>query len=197
MREADGSVAGKSPARLRLTERAHAVVLPVLGPGGVAIDATVGAGRDTEFLAASGARVFGYDVQEEALSQARRRLAAAGLEESVTLIHAGHEDLERHLPAKLLGRVSAAMFNLGYLPGGDKSLVTVPGTTVRALTAASVWLKSGGVISVVAYRGHRGGADEYLAVRHLLDGWRTQGFSVRVEEGLVSTSPVLIAAKKA
>lgn len=48
-------------------------------------------------------------------------------------------------------------FNLGYLPGGDKNLITKVDTTLQALQAASNVLQPGGLISIVAYVGHPGG----------------------------------------
>lgn len=48
-------------------------------------------------------------------------------------------------------------FNLGYLPGGDKGIITQSATTLLALEAAKELLLPGGVISIVAYVGHPGG----------------------------------------
>lgn len=48
-------------------------------------------------------------------------------------------------------------FNLGYLPGGNKSIITVSDTTLSALKAAERILMPGGLISLVVYIGHPGG----------------------------------------
>lgn len=48
-------------------------------------------------------------------------------------------------------------FNLGYLPGGDKRIITSSASTLLALEAAKDLLLPGGLISVVAYVGHPGG----------------------------------------
>lgn len=48
-------------------------------------------------------------------------------------------------------------FNLGYLPGGDKTIITKPETTLPALEAAKGILMPGGLISLVVYVGHPGG----------------------------------------
>lgn len=48
-------------------------------------------------------------------------------------------------------------FNLGYLPGGDKTIITKSETTHLALEAAKRILKAGGLISLVVYVGHPGG----------------------------------------
>ena len=48
-------------------------------------------------------------------------------------------------------------FNLGYLPGGDKTIITESGTTLKALEVAKDILLPGGLISLVVYVGHPGG----------------------------------------
>lgn len=48
-------------------------------------------------------------------------------------------------------------FNLGYLPGGDKTVITTSKTTLLALEAAERILMPGGLISMVVYIGHPGG----------------------------------------
>eukprot|EP00899_Mesostigma_viride_P012727 jgi/Mesvir1/21455/Mv25021-RA.1 len=59
-------------------------------------------------------------------------------------------------------------FNLGYLPGGDKSVVTSASTTLTAVQAALDSLVPGGLLSVVAYTGHEGGRTEYEALLGLV-----------------------------
>ena len=62
------------------------------------------------------------------------------------------------------GSIRAFMFNLGWLPGSDKSCITRTDTTLTALRAAIDWLAEGGLITVVCYPGHEGGDAEALAV---------------------------------
>ena len=56
------------------------------------------------------------------------------------------------------------MFNLGFLPGGDKNLITQTEGTLSALSQVLVWLSEGGLLSVVAYPGHEGGREEADAI---------------------------------
>lgn len=146
-----------------ILEYAHTLAGQAVEEGGVAVDATVGNGHDTVFLArAVGADgvVVGFDVQEEALAETRRRLSTEALGAPVRLVHAGHQTLARQLDDTERGRVGAIMFNLGYLPGGDHSITTRPETTRQALNASAEVLRPGGVITVVAYTGHEGGEAE-------------------------------------
>ena len=146
---------------------AHNYLEPVLGPGDVAVDATAGNGHDTVFLAKQvedGGAVYGFDVQAAAIRSTSERLEKEGVRSRVTLVQESHDSLDRHLPASVRGSVGAVAFNLGYLPGGDKSLITRPDTTVAALSAAADVVRPGGRIAVVLYTGHEGGDDEAKAV---------------------------------
>jgi predicted methyltransferase len=150
-------------ARVSLVALAHQAVAAVLAPGDIAIDATVGNGHDTLFLAQQvgiNGKVYGFDIQEAALDSAWQRLLAAGETAQVALYHAGHEAMAVLLPETVAGRVRAVMFNLGYLPGGDKQRTTGTSTTLAAVQAALSLLAPGGVISLLAYTGHPGGREE-------------------------------------
>lgn len=146
---------------------AHELVSRALGAGDVAVDATVGNGRDTVVLAQAvgeGGSVYGFDVQRQALQNARDRLETEGAEGEVELIHASHEEVKRYVPAGLHGQVGATMFNLGYLPGSRSWVTTEAETTVAALQASCDLLRPGGVVTVVLYTGHEGGTEEARAV---------------------------------
>ena len=147
--------------------RAHAAVAEVLRPGDLAVDATAGNGHDTRFLAervGPEGRVHALDVQEAAVAATRQRLTGAGLAERVHLHHCGHEHLAEAVPPAHHGRVRVVMFNLGYLPAGDKARITRTETTLAGLRAAADLLAPGGRLTVVAYPGHPGGAEETEAV---------------------------------
>lgn len=157
-------------ARPRLTELAHRIVQSHLRSGEFAVDATAGNGRDTCFLAMTvglDGHVTAFDIQELALERTAGRLREAGLH-NVTLVQRDHADLLDLLPPEAHGNVGAVMFNLGYLPGADHSIVTQPESTVRAVKAGLDVLRTGGVLTIVAYPGHGGGASETEAVEQLL-----------------------------
>ncbi len=150
---------------LRTTEFAHYLVRQTLEPGDWAVDATVGNGHDTLFLAelvGPAGHVLGFDVQEAALAAAGRHVD--GLSQ-VMLVHAGHETLSERLPEEGRERLSAVMFNLGYLPGADHDVTTNTDTTLAGLEQALANLSVGGLVTLVLYPGHPGGAEEADAVR--------------------------------
>lgn len=144
-----------------------AIVELALSPGDTAIDATVGNGIDTVFLSKAvgpSGRVFGFDIQERALNKTRKRLADRKAPDNTTLFLAGHERMTEMIPRNVHGQVAAAMFNLGYLPGGDETVITRAATTCAAIDAALPLLRQGGLISLTMYTGHPGGREEANAV---------------------------------
>ena len=75
-------------------------------------------------------RVWAFDVQSKALAQTQGRLKENGVDGRVALIHDGHENLLSYIDEPL----DAAVFNFGWLPGGDKSCTTEAASSIRALT---------------------------------------------------------------
>ncbi|MCY9512522.1 class I SAM-dependent methyltransferase [Paenibacillus apiarius] len=142
-------------------------------PGDRVIDATMGTGVDTLFLArlvGPRGEVAAFDIQAEALELTRQRLRSAlGADGSAraSLHLASHAEMRGALPPSWHGATAAVMFNLGYLPTveADKRIMTAPSTTLAALDAALTLLRPGGVLSVVLYPGHEGGDREADAVR--------------------------------
>lgn len=181
-------------SRVALVDMVKERLLSLLREGDAVIDATVGNGHDTLFLAQAvgdSGTVYGLDIQQQALDTTYERLRDAGVAQRASLYHAGHEAMAVILPASLRGRVRAVTFNLGYLPGGDKGRTTGVTTTLAALEQARELLAPGGVISVLAYTGHPGGREEAEAVKQwarLLD----EGFyrvALMVPESRNSTAP--------
>jgi predicted methyltransferase len=167
----------------RLTELAHAAVRTVLQPGEVAIDATAGNGHDTRFLAelvGPNGLVFALDIQPVALANTA---ALVRYLDNVTLLQRDHAEMCDAIAREHHGKVAAVMFNLGYLPGGEKAIVTQIDSTVRAITAAIELLRVGGVLSVLAYTGHTGGAEEASAIARLLGELSPANFEVQEYRG--------------
>jgi 16S rRNA C1402 N4-methylase RsmH len=189
-----------------LVKRAHEEIQRVLKPGAIAIDCTVGNGHDTAFLArmvGEQGKVYGFDIQQQALDRGWQRLREQNLEKQVALFHAGHELLPTLLPVEVTGHVKAIMFNLGYLPGSDKSRITHTSTTLSALEAALPLLAPGGCISILAYAGHAGGQQESEAVQQWVNNLPDDLFNVTREASVQQKSsnpanrpPVLITIEK-
>jgi len=181
-----------------LIEEAHRAVADVVRLGDVVVDATLGNGHDTLFLArcvGNSGQVFGFDVQQQAIRSTGKRLAEADIAESVCQLYLeSHAKMGKHVPEG----VRAVMFNLGYLPGGDKAMITRIDTSLAAVTAALRLLAAGGVLTVMCYPGHEGGSQEALAVKKLLAGIGSESFDVELLErdGASASAPFLLVAKK-
>lgn len=60
--------------------------------------------------------------------------------------------------------VRTVMFNLGYLPSGNRDLITLPETTLTALDTSVKLLEPGGLLTVIVYPAHDGGSKEAFHV---------------------------------
>lgn len=153
----------------RILSFAHELVRQVVHEGDVAIDATMGNGYDTLFLCecvGESGKVIAFDIQAEALEATKQHLEAANLAHRAELVHRGHEHLETYLQENGFGvmPISAILFNLGYLPKADPSIITKPETTLLALEQAIRLIQPKGLVSVVLYPCHVGGDVEADAV---------------------------------
>ncbi|MGB2403213.1 MAG: class I SAM-dependent methyltransferase [Akkermansiaceae bacterium] len=177
---------------------AHEIVAEVLQVGDTAVDATLGNGHDALFLAGcvgSSGMVFGFDIQEAALRSTAERLEAAGVNRCCyQLMCESHAEMERYVTKN----AKVAIFNLGYLPGGDKTKITLPASTLAALSAAVNLLSCGGILTVMCYPGHEGGADEVCMVDKFIDGLASDQWSVTRYKRIAATnaSPYLWVARK-
>jgi hypothetical protein len=167
----------------RLTAAATSWIEAALFDGALAVDATVGNGYDTLFLAhrvGPKGTVLGFDVQKAALAGARELLKFVGSLDRVSFIHDSHSLLANYLPAD--AAIQGAMFNLGYLPRGNRQIFTRPDTTIMALRGVLTNLAARGRITILVYRGHEEGVLEYVEVRKFLeqlsdDEWIVEEFA--------------------
>lgn len=167
--------------RISLVNVAHNLIMGILRPGDIAIDATVGNGHDTLFLAEQvtpPGHVYGFDIQQAAIDSTREKFRQTHTSDYLTLIHASHADMDQKIPAHLHGKIRAIMFNLGFLPGGDKSVITLTDSTLTALTIASRILAVNGIITLLAYPGHQGGDLETDQVKIWCEQLDTKQFEV-------------------
>jgi len=179
---------------MRLTELAHQQLKNFIQAGDSVIDACAGNGHDTLFLAqrvcASG-KVLALDIQAQAIATTRKRLQQENIH-WVELIQANHGEMAKLVPQPQ--RVRAIVFNLGYLPGSDKSVVTQAEHTLKALQTGLDILDRPGIISILCYRGHDGGIQEYERINDWLSHLDTSQYHIQQFSNPQSRelSPVLI-----
>ncbi|GAB2286654.1 hypothetical protein Dimus_021050 [Dionaea muscipula] len=184
----------------RATEVAHCVWKCIVRKGDIVVDATCGNGYDTLALLKmvrddiNGGFVYGMDIQEDAV-KSTSSLLDSSLDltdrEHVKLFTTCHSRMADVLPKDTYVRLVA--FNLGYLPGGDKQVITMPQSTLLALEAAKEILAPGGLISVIVYVGHPGGREEFetvqtFASRLAVDDW----VSSQIQLSNRPAAPVLV-----
>lgn len=134
----------------------------------IAVDCTCGNGHDTLWLAKRCKKVYSFDIQSEAIEATSRLLATNDVphkivgdtmnEDSsrVILIHDSHEKIKEYVE----DAPRVIVFNLGFLPGGDKTLTTKKESSLTAIKAALEVLAVDGVLSITMYPGHEEGKYE-------------------------------------
>lgn len=125
------------------------------------VDATLGNGHDLGFIIhafPSLKKVYGFDIQLEAIQSAIKRLSPPPDGVTLNLIHDSHLNYAKHIHPNQ--KIDLFLYNLGYLPGGDKSITTQTHTVIESLNHALDYLQIKGVISIVCYPGHESGRNE-------------------------------------
>ncbi len=143
----------------------HTLLKNTVLQGDKVIDATVGNGGDTILLAklvGKTGHVFGFDIQAQAIETTKEKLVLTSLLEQVSLYNIGHEQFNLCVPENI--EIAAAVFNLGYLPKGDKNIITKGETTIQAVETILPRLRKGGLLLLTVYSGHPGGELEKNAV---------------------------------
>lgn len=159
----------------QLTALNHALWKTYLKKGMTAVDATLGQGHDALMFAqmvGEEGHVCGFDVQEAAIVASEALLKPY---KQVVLIHGSHEDIDCYF---LEETVDAVVYNLGFLPGGDKAVTTQVDSTLVSIKKALICLKIGGVMSVSLYPGHEAGYYEAQGVEAYLTALDSKGFHV-------------------
>ena len=176
----------------RPLEMAHDFLAQVITQEDIVVDATMGNGYDTLFLARLAKQVYAFDIQEQALEKTSQRLLEAGLT-NVELLLQGHETVDQFVT-----EAKAGIFNLGYLPSADKSIITKPQTTIEALEKLCQMLVKGGRIAIMIYYGHEGGDLEKDAVLNYVSQLPQQEYTATIYRTLnqVNNPPFLVMIEK-
>lgn len=176
----------------RVIPHTHAVLGEVITEEDTVIDATAGNGHDTVFLAGISRHVHAFDVQKQAIENTKHRLETHGFD-NVTLHTMGHE----HLDKVEMQPYKAVVFNLGYLPGGDRTLTTKRATSLEAIKKAMEGVLEGGLVTVTLYPGHPEGKEEATLIEAFLKTVDTAVFTVLKYQFLnTRDSPYSLIVKK-
>jgi len=168
----------------------------LLLPTDTVVDATCGNGKDSLFLARliPEGILIALDVQQTALDKAYQYLAENLSSEQLTRIKLL---LQSHASFPPLARVKLIVYNLGYLPGGNKEITTQTATTLSSLQAALTLLAPGGAVSLTCYPGHPEGKREEEALLEVVKTLPSAEWNICYHQWTNrSTSPSLLFIQK-
>lgn len=165
---------------------AHEFWRELLHPEDIVIDATCGNGKDTSILAdlVPNGAVYSIDIQPQAIASAKTVI----YQKNVIFL------LQSHVELPKLTHVRLVVYNLGYLPKGDKSITTKSHTTLQSIVSAMALIVDDGAICITCYPGHPAGAEELQALQNMtaaLTSWHVS-WQQWYEKG-----PALLIMKKA
>lgn len=167
-------------------------------PDGNFIDATLGKGKDSALILQHPAfrgKVYSFDIQDQAIQESRQRLASLEQYDRIEIIQDSHANLSTYLGDQA---IHGAIFNLGYLPGGDHTITTQADSTLAALDQIRSRLVIGGQILIVVYAGHPQGQIEKSALFTHLATWPQTAFQV-LQYGFINQinhPPLLLVVEK-
>lgn len=115
----------------------------------IVVDMTIGNGHDTLFLAGISKKVFGFDIQSIAVENTIKLLDKNNVY-NYELFCVGHDKINEVL-WEYKHNIKLILFNLGYLPCGDKSITTNHESTLKAVINSLDMLDNNGLILIVFY----------------------------------------------
>ncbi|MBU5590691.1 class I SAM-dependent methyltransferase [Clostridium sp. MSJ-4] len=167
----------------------HKIIKDNINNFNVAIDATLGNGNDSDFLSEHFKKVYSFEIQHEAILSYKEKSIP-----NVILIEESHEFIKSHVE----DRVDCIMYNLGFLPGGDKSITTKWDSTLTSIEQGLELLNPGGIISLAIYSGHPEGKKEKEELLKYVSSLQKNIYGVMIHEMLnrVNAPSLIIIEKK-
>ena len=164
--------------------KSHELILNIKNKN-IAIDATLGNGHDSLFLASIFNKVVGIDIQPLAIKRSKERLKDYS---NVDILLLNHKDLD----LLNIKEIDLVLYNLGFLPGSDKKVVTLYESTLESINKAYKLLNNEGVILIASYIRHDHGKEEYLKIIEYLNNNKLEYNEYKSEDSF----DILIEVKK-
>ena len=133
--------------------------------GDITVDATCGNGNDTLMLSLLSKKVYAFDIQKKAIEKTNDLLKRNNIN-NVTLINDSNELINKYLN-DFKGKISLVIYNLGYLPNGNKNITTNRKSTLTSIKKAFNMLNSKGIILVVFYPHEEGKKEKEVVLDYL------------------------------
>lgn len=175
----------------KILEFSHRLLKEKLTLDDISIDMTAGNGNDTLFLASISKHVYAFDVQEAAIYATKEKTKGFN---NITFVLDSHENVRKYIKEMVKG----VIFNLGYLPNGDKSITTKSSSTLNAIKEVLPLLKRGGICVICLYPGHSEGKKESIEVVEMVEKLDQHEYDVLRYEFInqIHEPPFLIAIEK-
>jgi len=180
----------------RIIDFAHKVLQDHLKETDNAIDATCGNGFDTFFLAKhlQLGKVFAFDIQDSAI-RITKALVEKGNLHNVYYFNTSHQNI----PSIVSDPFEAVIFNLGYLPRGDKQVTTKAHTTMEGIDHLLDYsaINKNLLLVLVVYTGHPEGQIESEKILKKVEMLDNKVYLVtKFENYNRSNSPYVITIKR-
>jgi len=146
---------------LSVVDFSHLMIKRFEDLNGIAIDMTLGNGNDTLVLCDYFKFVYGFDIQKEAIYNSEQLLQ---YRDNYLLIQDSHENIDTYIN----GEVALGIYNLGYLPNSDLSIVTQASSTISSLKKLFSMLKRHGLVLIVVYHAHDKNKEEARAISEFI-----------------------------
>ena len=181
----------------KITDVSKVFIDKVVKDGDIVVDATMGNGYDTIYLAqivGDSGKVYSFDIQEQAILSTQKKVSKMNLDTRVELILDGHQNIDKYVNYE----ISCALFNLGYLPRANHEIITKGETTLQAIKHCLKLLKPNGVISIAIYIGHEGGIEEKNCVYNFIESLDQGKYNVLESKFVnqINNPPQLILIEK-
>lgn len=144
-----------------VVDKSHELILNIKNKN-LALDATLGNGHDSLFLSSLFNKVIGIDIQPLAIKRSKERLKD-NLNVDILLLN--HKDID----TLNYSNYDLILYNLGFLPGSDKKVITNCESTLESLSKALNLINEDGVILIASYIRHSHGYEEYTSIINFLN----------------------------
>ena len=109
----------------KIVKLSHDLLASLVKKNDIIIDATLGNGYDSLFISELAKEIIAFDIQERAIINSKETLKDVL---NVSYILDSHEHYQKYVK-----NYHGVIFNLGYLPTGDKQITTTSKTTIDTL----------------------------------------------------------------
>ncbi len=160
----------------------------------ICIDFTMGNGHDSLFLSnlVSKGVVYSFDIQQKAIENTKQLFIEKGMYNNIKYINDGHENFEKYIKKFNIG-----IYNLGYLPKGNKAITTKKETTIESIKKAISLVEKKGIICITIYRGHEEGFLEGLEIEKIIKKISKEKYEIyRYENIKNDITPYVIIIKR-